>query len=320
MNYTIQQLNYLMALDTYRSFSKAAEKCYVSQPTLSMQIKKLENDLNIDIIDRRKNPIEFTEVGREVVARAREALGELKNLEDFIISAADGLAGELRLGIIPTLAPYIVPQFLGNFIRQYPNIRLKITEYKTDEIRDQLKSDRLDVGLLATPLHDPSIRESVMFYEQLLCYMHEDLSTRYGNQISIEDVMDEKLWILSEGNCFRNQTFNLCSLNRDNFPDRNFSYESGSLEALIHLTDKEGGCTIIPELMLDSLRPEQLDRVKFINKSHPVREVSIITLKRGIKSRLISKLTEVIKESIPQTVLKNTAGGRVEIYPETLHT
>ncbi len=314
MNYTIQQLQYLIALHQHGSFSKAAEHCHVTQPTLSIQIKKLESDLGIELLDRSKHPVRFTELGMSVLAKAREAVGELRELNELITSSHDELSGELRVGIIPTLAPYLVPHFLGAFLEAYPSIHLRITEFKTEEIIERLKSERLDVGVLATPLHEPGVSEQPLFYEQLLCYMSPGLARAHGNTVDISDILDERLWVLSEGNCFRNQTFNLCSLRQTDFAQQNFNYESGSLEALMRLVELEGGSTIIPELALASMSEAKLDHVKFIGQTRPVREVSTVTRKKGPKTKLIEALRGQILEALPKEIRNNDATRKVEIY------
>lgn len=305
MNYTIQQLNYLIALDIHRNFSKAANHCFVSQPTLSMQIKKLENDLDVVIIDRSKQPLRFTEVGQKIVEQARQAIDELKVIDDIILEEKGEVAGQLSVGIIPTLAPYLIPLFLGSFLKRFPKVELTLTEYKTDEIIDKLQHENLDVGILSTPLDATGITENPLFFEKMLLYPHPDLAERYGNRVSIDEILEEKLWVLSEGNCFRNQTFNLCSLDQTEFRGLDVNYESGSIETLMRLVEKEGGSTIIPELALDALSDERMDRVKFIGEQNPVREISTVTRRSGLKANLIQALRQEVLKVLPKAVREN---------------
>lgn len=305
MNYTIQQLNYLIALDYYGNFSRAADSCFVSQPTLSMQIKKLENDLGVAIVDRSKQPLVFTAVGKQILEQAKSSIGELKAIDDIISESRGEVSGSLHVGIIPTLAPYLVPLFIGGFLKKYPKVKLKLTEYKTEEIIERLHSDKLDVGILATPLNEVGISEEPVFFEKLLSYSDPEMTQKYGNRVTIDQILSSKLWVLSEGNCFRNQTFNLCSLDQTAFRSFDFEYESGSIETLIRLVDREGGTTIIPELALDTLTPEQIDRVKFIEQTNPVREISIVKRRKGLKASMIKVLREEIRMSIPKSVIEN---------------
>lgn len=314
MNYTIQQLNYFVALSTYGSFSKAADHCKVTQPTLSMQVKKLESQLGIELLDRSRQPVRFTALGQRVLEKAQEALAELREIDDLINASQQELSGEFNVGIIPTLAPYLVPEFLGAFMKAFPAVHLHITEYKTDEIINRLKNEQLDVGLLATPLHEQGILEQPLFYEQMLCYMDQQTASKFGNRVEINEMLKGRLWVLSEGNCFRNQTFNLCSLRQMEYEKQHFVYESGSLEALMNLVDKEGGSTIIPELALQSLSDARMDQVKFINEAHPVREISTVMRKKGVKVPLVNALREAIMASLPKQILRNDGERKVEIF------
>jgi LysR family hydrogen peroxide-inducible transcriptional activator len=307
MNYTIQQLNYLIALDTYRNFSKAADHCFVSQPTLSMQVKKLERDLDIVLIDRSKQPLIFTEVGKRIVQQARRSLDELKVIDDLISESKGEVKGELSVGIIPTLAPYLIPLFLGDFLRKHPQVSLSITEFKTDEIIEKLNHEHIDVGILSTPLNESGIKEKPLFYEKLLLYPSVQMAEQLGNRVSIDRILEEKLWVLSEGNCFRNQTFNLCSLDQTEYRGLEVHYESGSIETLMRLVEKEGGSTIIPELALDHLSDERMDRVKFIGEKNPVREISTVTRRSGLKAHLIEVLRLEILAALPKGVRQNEA-------------
>lgn len=305
MNYTIQQLNYLIALDVHRNFSKAAEHCFVSQPTLSMQLKKMENDLGVVIIDRSKQPLVFTELGARIVDQARRSLDDLKIIDDLISESKGEIGGTLAVGIIPTSAPYLIPLFLGNFLRKYPKVQLSITEHKTDVILEKLQHEHLDVGLLSTPLNASGIRETPLFHEKMLLYANANLASRLGNRVEIDQILEDKLWLLSEGNCFRNQTFNLCSLDQTEFRSLEVNYESGSIETLMRLVEREGGSTIIPELALDAISSERLDCVKFIGTQNPVREISTVTRRSGLKSSLIQALRQEILEALPKGVNEN---------------
>lgn len=311
MNYTIRQLTYLIALDLHKSFGKAAEHCFVSQPTLSTQIKKLEDDLGVILVDRSAQPLKFTETGERVLKQARNAVAEFSAINEISKAEAGTVSGELKLGIIPTLAPYLIPLFLGKFLRAYPDVELKISEYRTDEIVERLQNDALDVGILATPLEIIGIHEQPLFYEKLLAYCDADMAARFGNRISIENLMDDKLWILSEGNCFRNQTINLCSNTQLNFQYMDLVYESGSIDTLMRLVETEGGSTIIPELALDTLEDTHIDRVKFIGTHNPVREISTVVHRTALKADLISALRGTIAKVLPSNIRSNESVGSV---------
>ena len=205
MNFNIQQLEYIIALDNYGSFSQAAVHCHVTQPTLSMQVKKIEEELGVIIFDRSKKPLKATIEGETILAQARIILQEVNVLKEHVSSDKGTTSGTLNIGIIPTLAPYIVPIFLGNFLRKYPDVKVQIKELKTEEITDALRKEKIDFGILATPLREQGIHEHPLFYEKLICYTDGELAEKYRNRIDINEILSHKIWLLSEGNCFRNQ-------------------------------------------------------------------------------------------------------------------
>jgi len=310
---TITQLEYVIAVDTYKSFARAAESCFVTQPTLSMQIKKLEEELGVVIFDRSKHPLEPTEVGEEVIDQARKTLGEIKGIREIVKGHQDVISGELNIAIIPTLAPYLVPQFLGGFLRKYPEVRLKITEEKTENIIRGIERGEFDAGVAATPLEEPGIEEIPIFFEKLLCYMDEDLSNVYKNTVQVEDILKSKVWMLSEGNCIRNQTLNLCNMAQLHHRHLEVNYESGSIETLIRLVDLEGGSTIVPELCTLDMDDDRLDRVKFVGTQDPVRQISLVTRRKGYKKRLFEAVVDGISCSIPNHIRENKGSTVIPI-------
>jgi LysR family hydrogen peroxide-inducible transcriptional activator len=309
---TITQLEYIIAVDTYRHFGEAAQQCYVTQPTLSMQIKKAEEELGVMIFDRSKQPVIPTDVGAALISQARIILRETNKLKEIVDSFQNEVSGGLRIGIIPTLAPYLLPIFVGKFIRKYPNIKLQVKELYTEEILSALKNDTLDVGILVTPLQEQSIRYIPLFYEEIKIYIHPEhhFHQDYKNFVPSEALEGTDLWMLNEGHCFRNQMINLCQFRQDQplkalLP---FEYESGSIEALKRLVDKEGGFTLLPELAL----PEEDESIKSIGPSTPLREVSLAYVRNFAKIRLLELLKEEIIASLPKEMLNDQRGQVVE--------
>lgn len=313
MNFNIQQLEYIIALDNYGSFSQAAVHCNVTQPTLSMQVKKIEEELGVIIFDRSRKPLKATEEGMPILDQARIIMQEVNVLRDQVNSEKGPANGVLTIGIIPTIAPYIVPVFLGDFLRKYPEIKVHIKELKTEEITDALKKEKIDFGILATPLREQGIHEYPLFYEKLICYADEEIAASYKNRIGINDLLSHKIWLLSEGNCFRNQVFNLCAMDQIAFRDFHLSYESGSVEGLMRLVDKEGGLTFIPELATLDMYDDQLDRLKFIADQNPVREISIVLGRRAMKKKLIDLFSAELLEALPAQIRENTNENIIEI-------
>lgn len=305
------QLEYIVALDTYRSFSLAADKCFVTQPTLSMQIKKMETDLGITIFDRTKQPIVVTDIGRVIVDQARQVLAESKKIEELIQLSKNTLTGELKIGIIPSLAPYLLPRFLGDFARTYPGIKISVRELLTLDIMDQLNTEKIDVGLLVTPLNTPGFVETPLFYERILLYCNKNHVFAKATDIKSNQLGHENLWLLSQGHCFRNQVVNLCKM-KDQTNSLPFEYESASIETLIKFVDKEGGFTLIPELAVNDFSEGKKQLAKRIRDVNPVREVSLVTSRVFVKQRILEALKKEILESIPKEMLDKKRGEIVE--------
>jgi LysR family hydrogen peroxide-inducible transcriptional activator len=308
---TISQLEYIIALDTYRSFGLAAEKSMVTQPTLSMQVKKLEVELDVILFDRSKNPILPTALGEQFIEQARIILRESYKLNEIIKDYKQILSGSLQIGIIPTIAPYLLPYFLGPFSKKFPEIKLQIHELKTDEIIDFLKRDLLDAGILATPLHEPKIIEEPLFYEEILLYINP--THPLSNEINIKptQLVEDDMWMLTRGNCFRDQVINLCAT-RIEQPLKNLRYESGSLETLKKMVDVEGGYTLLPELAMLELPLKEVKRIKSFTAPKPLREVSLVYARKATKKNLLDLLKQLIIQQLPAEVLDKSRGHMVE--------
>lgn len=311
---TITQLEYIIAVDQYQSFSAAADACFVTQPTLSMQIKKLEEQLDVIIFDRGKQPIIPTDVGKQIIEQGKIVLKEAQKVNDLILDYKGEVSGELKIGIIPTLAPYLIPLFVGSISRKYPNLQLIIKELQSEHIIKAIHDDTIDVGLLVTPILENGITEEPLFYEDIVVYTNPDYKFEKQLEVDIADLTSPDIWLLSAGHCFRDQVINLCSYQRTNNMNSALpiSYESGSLETLIRLVDREGGFTLLPELAVDELPEEAKDHIRTFVNERPMREVSLIYARNYAKASLIKVLSESIKENIPQELLTRERGHVVE--------
>ncbi len=299
---TLTQLEYIVALDTHRHFVLASESCFVTQPTLSMQIQKLEDELGIKIFDRTKQPVIPTEVGASIIAQARTVLREAKVIQQLINEQKNTLTGELRIGIIPTLAPYLLPPLYKYMRENYPQINLVVREAITEEVIFELKNNRLDCGIVVTPLKDQSIKEDILFYEELFVYVSRKNSLSNKKYVLAKELDPSQLWLLEEGHCFRSQILNLCELRRTT--DLQFKYETGNIETLRRMVDKSDGITILPELAIMEFNKPQLKLVKRLKEPTPAREVSLVTHRDYIKSKLIQTLKEAILNIVPAQMQK----------------
>lgn len=309
---TLTQLEYIVAVDTFRHFGKAAEQCFITQPTLSMQIKKLEEDLGVIIFDRSKQPLIPTDIGQQLVEQARVVLTQAEELKNIIKEHKNEVSGLLRIGIIPTLAPYLLPLFIGNYKRTYPNITIKVEELTTRNIISLLHKDLIDVGILVTPLHEEKIVEKPMFYEEMMIYANANHSIHQKEEISPKDIAAPDIWLLSDGHCFRNQVINLCSYMGGASGDLPFHFEAGSLETLITIVEKEGGLTLIPELATFEMRDERKKNVKSFTSFKPLREVSLAYSRHFAKHKLINLLWRQIKDMVPPVMQDEKRGMIVE--------
>jgi LysR family hydrogen peroxide-inducible transcriptional activator len=295
----IQQLEYIIAVDTYRHFSTAAEKCFITQPTLSMMIHKLEEELDVKIFDRSKQPVTPTDIGVEIIEQAKKVIMETKRMGELVQEWKGEIKGELRLGVIPTIAPYLLPLFLGELTRSYPNLRIKISELTTASIIAKLEKQQLDAGILATPLSNAAIKTIPLFYERFFIYTSPLYPASPSKLFKMSEINTDKLWLLEEGHCLRSQVLNLCDLKKPDNQSFNIDYEAGSIETLKRMVEINEGVTIVPELALDIFTPEQKKNLRYFEPPVPGREIGIVTYRHFVKEKLISALKNQILAKIP---------------------
>lgn len=302
---TFVQLEYIVAVDTWHHFAKAAEKCFVTQPTLSMQIQKLEKELGIKIFDRSKQPVVTTEAGAAIIAQARKILAERDSMNEMLYAKKGVLTGELKLGIIPTLAPYLLPLFIPSFTQKYPVVKLTVNEMTTEFVISRLREGKIDAGILVTPLNENGIKEHPLFYEEMMAYVSRKNTAYKKTYVLPQDIDPNKLWLLEEGHCFRSQIVNLCELRKASREGSHFEYEAGSIETLKRMVELNDGITIVPELATFNLTNKQLELIRHFKKPSPMREVSLVTHRDFVKKRLIDALKNEIEASIPEKLRKN---------------
>lgn len=307
---TLQQLEYILALDTHRHFVNAAESCFVTQPTLTLQIKKLETEMGLQIFDRSKHPIEPTKTGLKVIESARQILREVNGLKSFINMEKDDLSGTFRIGVIPTVAPYLMPRFLKQFIDANPKINLVIREIESEQIIADLKNDLLDIGILATPLEENSLREIPLYNEPFLIYSAEQHPLFKQQHIQPRDLPEKGLWLLNQGHCLRNQVLSVCR-QKKNSSNNNLSYESGSIETLKNLVKNNMGYTLVPELsVLDTLTTDE--RIQRFDKPEPSREISMVVHQSFNKEAILEMIKVSILQNTPSHFSKAKTYNRIK--------
>ena len=300
---TLVQLEYIVALDALKHFAKAAAQCHITQPSLSMQVQKLEEELDVQIFIRT-NPITTTETGQIIIEQAKKILSEAGAMQQLVYQEKNMVAGTLKIGIIPTLAPYLLPQFIQSFIKQYSGVHISIQELTTEHIIRQLKNGTLDAGILATPLQIAELKEIFLFNEEFVAYISRKDKLFTKKYLLPGDIDVHRMWLLEEGHCLRNQVMNLCALQKDSSIEKHFDYAAGSIETLKRFVDKNGGITLLPELATYDMSRTKKNMLRYFKSPAPVREISLVTLKTFTKTKLIHILQQTILENLPSQMVQ----------------
>jgi len=296
---TLQQLEYVLALDKTRHFVRAAELCGVTQPTLSAMVQKLEDELDCKIFDRSRNPIEATEIGKQIIRQAQEIIIQANQLKETVQVEKELLSGTLNLAIIPTIAPYLLPQFIASFKKSYPQISLKVSEMHTSTIIEKLRVAEIDMAILSTPLEDAKILEVPLYYEKFAAYISPNEAIYERAELSANDMPLEQLWVLEEGHCLRNQVFNFCTEK----VQHTSTYEAGSIDTLVKIVDVNGGYTVIPELHIELLSEKQKLNLRNIVNPEANREISVVIRHDFVREGMLNAVAECIKQIIPAHML-----------------
>lgn len=306
----IQQLHYVIAIDERRHFQKAAEACFVTPATLSIMLKKLEEELDVVIFDRSKQPIVPTDMGKIVIENARTILSAVDKMHYEVKYAAqdNDVQGELRIGIIPTLAPYLLHHFLPDMLIKYPRLSIQLKELRTNQVSDYLRKNLIDVGIIALQNETNEFRTRPLFKERLLVYAPESYKKLKSNYILSDDIDVSKLWLLEEEHCLRSQVMNLCSLKKKSSESEQLKFEAGSIETLINLVEMTGGITVIPELAALDFKVERMNCVKHFAEPEPAREIGMITYRHFVKEKLLDVLEKEISNAITPVLEKNRPG------------
>lgn len=308
---TLVQLEYIIALDNLKHFARAAAQCHITQPSLSMQVQKLEEELGVQIFIRT-TPVTTTETGQIVITQARKILAEAGMMQQLIDHEKSIVDGNLKIAVIPTLAPYLLPLFIQAFTRAYPLLRLSIHELTTENIIRQLKNGSLDAGIMATPLNVSGLKEEFLFNEEFVAYVSRKEKIFNKKYLLPGDIDVNSMWLLEEGHCLRSQAINLCALQRDASIEKHFDYAAGSIETLKRFVDKNGGITLLPELATYDMSSSRKNMLRYFKSPAPVREISLVTLKTFSKTRLINILKQTIIENLPAQMVKKK---KVELIP-----
>lgn len=307
---TLIQLEYIIAVDTHRHFVSAAEQCNVTQPTLSMQIKKLEEELDVVIFDRNKHPIEPTAVGTKIIEQARTILQGKNRIAELISDTRNDLSGEVRIGIIPTIASYLVPLFIPKLVKKYPDLSIFVEELMTHQVIEKMRQGQIDIGIVSTPLDEDGLNELPVYFEPFELFVSENHKLSEKKNVSSREIKLDEMWLLTDGHCFRNHVINLCGEQNYYPKSLKFGYKTGSLEVLMRFVEQNYGYTLLPHLATINIDEARKKRIRSFKEPTPKREVSIITQEGFLKEKLIKALFEEIRMNIPKS-MRHLDNGKV---------
>lgn len=298
---TITQLEYAVAVATYHSFVAAAEKCFVTQPTLSMQIQKLEEELGIKLFDRNNRPNTVTAIGTPIIEQAKIILAECEKVYELVKSKQGIVSGIFKLAVIPSVAPYLMPGLLEKYATKYPDVKLQVKEMETSHVIAALKHNEIDAAIVSTPLEEHGIQEYPLFYEPFVGYFSESEKALSKKLITPKDIELNRILLLNEGHCMRNQVLDLCSDHIKQLQvDKPFQYDSSNVDTLRKMVDRNKGMTVLPELAVADFTEDQQDRVRYFEDPEPVREISIVTNEQFVKLTLLQSLIDETLLLVPE--------------------
>lgn len=298
---TLQQLEYILAVNQFRHFAKAAEYCRVTQPTLSAMIQKLEEELDTRIFDRSQQPVCPTPVGIHIIEQAQNILVQANRIKNIIEEEKHSLTGTFKLGILPTVAPYLLPRFFPQLMKEYPDLDIRVVEMKTNDIKKALQTGEIDAGIVASLAGMEELQQTPLFYEQFFAYVSREDALFNNEVIRTSDLNGEQLWLLDEGHCFRDQLVRFCQMKSARASQ--LAYHLGSMETFMRMVESGKGVTFIPELAVLQLGDAQKELVRSFAIPCPTRQVVLLTNKNFIRHTLLEVLVKEIKLSVPKEML-----------------
>lgn len=298
----IQQLEYLIAVDKYKHFGKAAQACFITQPTLSAMIQKFEDEMEVKVFDRTTHPIRTTDIGAQIIDQAKVVIDSVMELKNKASILNNVLAGKINLGIIPTVSSFILPTEIFEFLSKNPKIELNVKEMTTENVIKSLKSGELDAGIIATPYSDAEeFFSDFLFNEELMVYSADKIANDNKDEFILpEDINIDKVWLLEEGNCLRTQFENICNLRENSLKPKNLDFMASNINTLVQMVDKVGGLTVLPELAVSQLHDDQKVKIHRFKKPFPSREISLIYYKPTYKQKILDELVLSINSTLKE--------------------
>ena len=300
---TIQQLEYIIAVDEYRQFVRASEVCGMTQPTLSMMIRKLEEELDVRIFDRSDSPINPTPMGKQIIEQAKVTLMQFNKIRELVENEQNLISGSFNLGVIPTIAPYMVPELLREKDTKLNEFSLILRESTTTNIIADLLSGKLDGGLMAGPLNHPGLVEYPIYYEKFYAYIAPSDTEWDSKTIDLDSIDIKNVWLLESEHCLRGQIERLCRMkNSVSSDDSSVRYEAGSIDTLINIVDLNSGMTVVPEMSAMTLSEERQGNLREFKDITAVREVSLVVSKDYVRRKMLNAVLDIINDSVPKSM------------------
>jgi len=305
----IQQIEYIIAVGKLKSFGLAAEHCFITQSTLSTMVARFEDEIGIKVFDRKTKPITITKEGKEVIHQLKIISKEIGNLHEVIGGLKGEVTGDLKIGVIPTVAPYVLPLFLYEFIKEFPKVQFEISEISTEKIIGNIKKRDLDIGIVSIPLNEPDIVEIPLYYEPFLLYDQANKNSK--KHFKISDIDLKRLWLLEEGHCMRAQVETICELRQQQMIHGNLDYKSGTIATLMKFVRNNNGVTLLPLLATLDLPKEERIYLKKFKPPTPVRSIGLITHKHFVKKNILKLLQIEIQHKVAPLIGKTKSGQAV---------
>ena len=302
---TLQQMEYIVAVEKYRHFGKAAEQCQVTQPTLSAMIQKLEEELEVKIFDRSRQPVVPTATGMLVISQAKNVLKQVGMMKDIVNEEKETLAGTFHIGVLPTIAPYLLPRVFPILLQKYPMLDIRVSEMKTKDIKVALDEGTIDAGIVADLSGMEQYHKTPLFYEPYQVYISRGSELYSREVIKTSDLADVELWLLDEGHCFRDQFLKFCQLKSARSSQE--KYRLGSLETFMRMVESGRGATFIPALAVHQMCEKQIELVRPFAVPCPTRKIIMLTHENFIRHKVINMLVREIQEAVPNEMLTTKA-------------
>lgn len=296
---TLQQLEYIVAVDEHRHFVRAAESCGVTQSTLSSLIQKLETELDVVIFDRACHPIEPTALGREIIAQARVVLYNASQMEELVSTHKEMAVGNISLGVASTIAPFILPRLFSYMQKNHPDVVLHVEEARVETLKAKLQRAELDVAILAMPVAEDNLLEIPIFRERYVAYVSSECDLYNSMELDTQTLRADDIWVLGESYCPNVEQFPFCVRDISSVS----IYAAGSIETLMRIVDENGGYTIIPELQLQLMSDASRNNVRELYNPVPGREVAFVVRRDFVRQRMLNILADAIKSIIPDEMI-----------------